>query len=139
MSKRFAGVRALDGVSLELNPGEVHALVGENGAGKSTLIKLITGVYRPDAGEVRYLGEPVTFGAPRDAQASGISTIYQEINLVPLRSVASNLFLGRERDQPARLIDFGRCTAPPGDAGPLRHRRRRPPPAAASSASASSR
>src|SRR5688572_33468325 len=100
VSKQFAGVRALDGVSSQLKPGEVHALVGENGAGKSTLIKLITGVYRPDAGEVRYLGDPVAFGSPRDAQAAGISTIYQEINLVPLRSVASNLFLGRE---PTRL------------------------------------
>jgi ribose transport system ATP-binding protein len=108
VSKHFAGVRALDGVSLELNPGEVHALVGENGAGKSTLIKLITGVYRPDAGDVRYLGEPVTFARPRDAQAAGISTIYQEVNLVPLRSVASNLFLGREPTNRLGLIDYRR-------------------------------
>jgi len=108
VSKHFAGVRALDSVSLELNPGEVHALVGENGAGKSTLIKLITGVYRPDAGEVRYLGEPVAFGGPRDAQAAGISTIYQEVNLVPLRSVASNLFLGREPKNRLGLIDYRR-------------------------------
>src|SRR5919112_2508049 len=108
VSKHFAGVRALDSVSLELNSGEVHALVGENGAGKSTLIKLITGVYRPDAGEVRYLGEPVAFARPRDAQAAGISTIYQEINLVPLRSVASNLFLGREPTNRLGLIDYRR-------------------------------
>jgi ribose transport system ATP-binding protein len=108
VSKQFAGVRALDGVSIQLNPGEVHALVGENGAGKSTLIKLITGVYRPDAGEVRYLGDPVTFDSPRDAQAAGISTIYQEINLVPLRSVASNLFLGREPTNRLGLIDYRR-------------------------------
>ncbi len=83
VSKRFAGVRALDGVSLDLHPGEVHALVGENGAGKSTLIKVLTGVHRPDEGEIRYLGEPVAFASPRDAQAAGISTIYQEVNLVP--------------------------------------------------------
>jgi galactofuranose transport system ATP-binding protein len=108
VSKQFAGVRALDSVSLELYPGEVHALVGENGAGKSTLIKLITGVYRPDGGEVHYLGEPVAFARPRDAQAAGISTIYQEINLVPLRSVASNLFLGREPTNRLGLIDYRR-------------------------------
>jgi ribose transport system ATP-binding protein len=108
VSKQFAGVRALDGVSLRLQPGEVHALVGENGAGKSTLIKLITGVYRPDEGEVHYLGRPVTFARPRDAQAAGISTIYQEVNLVPLRSVASNLFLGREPTNRFGLIDHRR-------------------------------
>ncbi len=108
VSKQFAGVRALDGVSLQLRAGEVHALVGENGAGKSTLIKLITGVYRPDEGEVRYLGEPVAFARPRDAQAAGISTIYQEVNLVPLRSVAGNLFLGREPRNRLGLIDHRR-------------------------------
>jgi len=108
VSKHFAGVRALAGVSLELHPGEVHALVGENGAGKSTLIKLITGVYRPDDGEVRYLDEPVAFAHPRDAQAAGISTIYQEVNLVPMRSVAGNLYLGREPTNRFGLIDFRR-------------------------------
>src|SRR5918997_3401089 len=108
VSKQFAGVRALDGVSLQLRRGEVHALVGENGAGKSTLIKLVTGVYRPDEGEVRSLGEPVAFARPRDAQAAGISTIYQEINLLPLRSVASNVFLGREPTNRLGLIDYRR-------------------------------
>jgi monosaccharide-transporting ATPase len=108
VSKHFAGVRALTGVSLELFPGEVHALVGENGAGKSTLIKLVTGVYRPDGGEMRYLGEPVAFAHPRDAQAAGISTIYQEVNLVPMRSVAANLYLGREPVNRLGLIDFRR-------------------------------
>jgi len=106
--KHFAGVRALDGVSLSLYPGEVHALVGENGAGKSTLIKIITGVHPPDEGGVRYLDEPVAFARPRDAQAAGISTIYQEINLVPLRSVAGNLFLGREPVNRIGLIDLRR-------------------------------
>ncbi|WP_433444255.1 sugar ABC transporter ATP-binding protein [Nonomuraea sp. CA-141351] len=96
VSKRFPGVLALDGVSLALRPGEVHALVGENGAGKSTLIKVFTGVYRPDGGELRYQGADAAFGTPMDAQRAGISTIYQEVNLVPMMSVARNLLLGRE-------------------------------------------
>ena len=96
VSKRFAGVLALADVSVELRAGQVHALVGENGAGKSTLIKVLTGVHQPDEGTIVYRGEPVTFARPLDAQAAGISTIYQEVNLVPLMSVARNLFLGRE-------------------------------------------
>jgi ribose transport system ATP-binding protein len=89
-------VHALEGVSFRARAGSVHALVGENGAGKSTLIKVFTGVHRPDAGEVRLHGRRVTFGAPIDAQQAGISTIYQEVNLVPLMTVAQNLYLGRE-------------------------------------------
>jgi ribose transport system ATP-binding protein len=76
--------RALDDVSFTLRPGEVHALVGENGAGKSTLIKVLTGVYQPDGGELRYRDEPARFATPMDAQRAGISTIYQEVNLIPL-------------------------------------------------------
>jgi galactofuranose transport system ATP-binding protein len=95
-SKRFAGVVALNDVSIDLWPGEVHALVGENGAGKSTLIKLITGVYQLDEGEVRYRGEVAHFRSPRDAQLAGIQTIYQEVHLAPQLSVARNVFLGRE-------------------------------------------
>jgi monosaccharide-transporting ATPase len=111
VSKRFPGVLALDDVSFTLAPGEVHALVGENGAGKSTLIKLVTGVYTPDSGEIRYLGAPVAFRRPLDAQAAGISTIYQEVNLVPLMSVASNLYLGREPRSRVGLIDYRRMYA----------------------------
>ncbi|WP_222871351.1 sugar ABC transporter ATP-binding protein [Nonomuraea sp. PA05] len=96
ISRRFPGVLALDDVSLALHPGEVHALVGENGAGKSTLIKVFTGVYQPDGGELRYRGGPAAFGTPMEAQRAGISTIYQEVNLVPMMSVARNLLLGRE-------------------------------------------
>jgi monosaccharide-transporting ATPase len=96
VSKNFPGVRALRDVTFDLRAGEVHALVGENGAGKSTLIKVATGVYQADAGTVRYRGEPVSFGSPLEAQQAGISTIYQEVNLVPLMSIARNLFLNRE-------------------------------------------
>jgi len=105
VSKIFPGVRALDQVSFTLQPGEVHALVGENGAGKSTLIKVLTGVYQPDGGELRYQDAPAQFGTPMDAQRAGISTIYQEVNLVPLMSVAQNLFLGREPRTSLGLID----------------------------------
>ncbi|MFD4989710.1 sugar ABC transporter ATP-binding protein [Streptomyces sp. NPDC058374] len=108
VGKRFPGVVALDEVSFDLRPGEVHALVGENGAGKSTLIKVLTGVHRPDSGELRLAGEPVRFQRPFEAQQAGISTIYQEVNLVPLMSVARNVFLGREPRTRLKLIDFPR-------------------------------
>ncbi|WP_354596233.1 sugar ABC transporter ATP-binding protein [Streptomyces sp. JL1001] len=108
VSKRFPGVVALDDVSFALRAGEVHALVGENGAGKSTLIKVLTGVYQSDGGEVRVGGEPVRFARPFEAQQAGISTIYQEVNLVPLMSVARNIFLGREPKNRFGLIDFPR-------------------------------
>jgi galactofuranose transport system ATP-binding protein len=94
--KSFGGVHALRGADLLVRPGEVHALMGENGAGKSTLIKLLTGVYRPDDGVVALHGTERSFRTPLEAQAAGISTIYQEVNLVPMMSVARNLFLGRE-------------------------------------------
>jgi len=96
ISKRFPGVQALDGVSFAVLPGEVHALVGENGAGKSTLVKILTGAYRPDSGELRYLGRPVSFSSPLEARAAGIAAVHQEVNLVPMLSVGRNLLLGRE-------------------------------------------
>ena len=108
VTKRFPGVLALDGVSFELQPGEAHALVGENGAGKSTLIKVITGVYGPDEGKILFDGEEVAFSEPRESQAAGISTIYQEINLIPLLSVAQNVFLGREPRNSLGMIDKAR-------------------------------
>jgi len=106
IGKRFPGVVALSDVDLTLAAGEVHALVGENGAGKSTLIKVLTGVYTPDSGTLTYRDSVVSFARPSDAQQAGISTVYQEVNLVPLQSVASNLFLGREPRGRFGLIDF---------------------------------
>jgi galactofuranose transport system ATP-binding protein len=111
VSKRFPGVLALDRVDLAIAPGEVHALVGENGAGKSTLIKVLTGVYEADSGRIEYAGRPASFSRPLDAQQAGISTIYQEVNLIPLMSVARNLFLGREPRNRLGLIDIGRMNA----------------------------
>ncbi|MEW1929420.1 sugar ABC transporter ATP-binding protein [Streptomyces sp. NPDC088360] len=108
LTKTFPGVRALDGIDFTARAGEVHALIGENGAGKSTLIKVLTGVYAPDAGDLTYKNRKVGFATPLDAQHAGISTIYQEVNLVPLMSVARNLFLGREPRGRLGLIDFRR-------------------------------
>ena len=94
--KTFPGVRALDGVQLEVRAGEVHCLLGQNGAGKSTLIKVLAGVHRPDAGRIEWLGEPATFASPQAAMRAGIATIYQELDLVDDLSVAENAFLGHE-------------------------------------------
>jgi galactofuranose transport system ATP-binding protein len=105
LCKRFPGVIALDKVDLSLHAGEVHALLGENGAGKSTLIKVLTGAYRKDAGEIEFEGARIAPKTPAEAQRLGISTVYQEVNLLPNLSVAQNIFLGRE---PKRygLIDW---------------------------------
>jgi simple sugar transport system ATP-binding protein len=96
ISVGFPGVKALDGVSFRMYPGEVHSLMGENGAGKSTLIKALTGVYDIDHGEIILGGTPTSIASPAQAQAAGISTVYQEVNLLPNLSVAENIMLGRE-------------------------------------------
>lgn len=96
LSKSFPGVRALDGVDFSVRAGEIHALMGENGAGKSTLIKVLTGVYPRDAGVSLLAGVPIHPRSPREAEACGISTVYQEVNLIPHLSVAENICLGRE-------------------------------------------
>jgi ABC-type sugar transport system ATPase subunit len=94
ISKSFPGVQALDDVGFEVRAGEVHALLGENGAGKSTLIKIVSGLYQPDAGTMRLDGAEVRFASPHDAQAAGIATIFQELLLFPELSVAENIFMG---------------------------------------------
>jgi simple sugar transport system ATP-binding protein len=105
ISIAFGGVPALSGVDLRLFPGEVHALMGENGAGKSTMIKALTGVYTIDSGTIVVDGEKHTFASPAASQAAGISTVYQEVNLVPNLTVAENMLLGRE-PRTWRGIDF---------------------------------
>ena len=96
ISKSFPGVRALDSVDFSMRRGEVHAVMGENGAGKSTLIKVLTGVYPRDGGEVLLDGAPFSPRSPLDAQRHGVSTLYQEVNLIPYLSVAENILLGRQ-------------------------------------------
>ncbi|WP_214111318.1 ATP-binding cassette domain-containing protein, partial [Acrocarpospora catenulata] len=95
--KQFPGVRALDGVDLDVRAGEVHCLLGQNGAGKSTLIKVLAGAHQPDSGEVLLGGQPVRLSNPTAAMRQGIATIYQELDLVDGLSVAENIFLGHEQ------------------------------------------
>ncbi len=96
LSKTFPGVKALSGVDFSLRRGEIHALMGENGAGKSTLIKVVTGLYPKDSGQILYQGLPLELTSPVEAPKHGISTVYQEINLIPALSVAENIYLGRQ-------------------------------------------
>src|SRR5919202_2259020 len=93
--KRFGGVHALRGVSLDVRAGEVHALVGENGAGKSTIINVLAGAVRRDEGRVVFGGRAVDFRSPSESQAAGIAVIHQELATLPTLSVAENLFIGR--------------------------------------------
>src|SRR6187397_3060965 len=94
--KQFPGAKALDGVDLDVRPGEVHALLGQNGAGKSTLIKVLAGAHQPDEGAITWLGEPVRLSNPVATMKIGVATIYQELDLVDGLSVAENIFLGHE-------------------------------------------
>jgi rhamnose transport system ATP-binding protein len=106
ISKSFGGVRAVDGVSFDVRPGEVHALLGENGAGKSTLIKIMSGVQHADAGELRVDGKARRFASPREARSAGIATVYQELLLFPELTVAENIFLGHAPRRALRAIDW---------------------------------
>ena len=96
ISKRFGSVIALQNVTLRLKPGEVHCLLGDNGAGKSTLIKTLAGVHRPTSGQYLVDGQSVSFNSPKEALDLGVATVYQDLALVPLLSVARNFFMGRE-------------------------------------------
>lgn len=107
IEKQYPGVKALDGVDFQLREGEIHALLGENGAGKSTLVKVMTGALEGDGGSMTYLDKPLKLKSTAQAQSVGISTVYQEVNLLPNLSVAQNLYLGREPKK-FGLIDWKR-------------------------------
>lgn len=107
VSKRFPGVRALHNAHLTLYPGQVTALLGENGAGKSTVVKILTGIYTPDEGEIRIGGQAVSFSSPRDAWAAGITAIHQETIMFDELSVAENVFMGHMPKGAGGLVDWG--------------------------------
>ena len=114
ISKGFPGVVALADVQLRVRPGSVLALMGENGAGKSTLMKIIAGIYQPDAGEIRLRGKPIVFETPLAAQKAGIAMIHQELNLMPHMSIAENIWIGREQLNSLHMVnhrEMHRCTA----------------------------
>ena len=108
ITKKFPGVNALTNVHMQVNKGEIHALLGENGAGKSTLMKILSGAYTLDEGEIYWEGKPVTIRDPKRAQELGIAIIYQEFNLIPQLSIAENVWIGREprANNALRLIDW---------------------------------
>ncbi len=114
ITKSFSGVEVLHGASFSLRSGEVHALLGENGAGKSTLIKIITGVYQPDGGEILLDGEPVHFSNTRESRRAGIAAIYQELSLFPDLDVAENIFVGRQPVRFGGRIDWRKMYAEAG-------------------------
>jgi ABC-type sugar transport system ATPase subunit len=112
ISKAFGHVQALDNVDFELYPAEVVALVGDNGAGKSTLVKILSGIYRKDSGQIYFEGQPVELRGPKDAERlAGISTVYQDLALVGVRDVASNVFLNMEPTRLGIFIDFKKLYA----------------------------
>jgi ABC-type uncharacterized transport system ATPase subunit len=105
ISKRFPGVLANDRVDFDLRPGEVHALLGENGAGKTTLMNIVYGLYRPDGGEIRVRGKPVSFHSPREAIAHGIGMVHQHFMLIPVMTVAENIVLAHEPRRSGLFLD----------------------------------
>jgi ABC-type sugar transport system ATPase subunit len=111
LTKRFGGLTAVDQVDLEVYPGEVVGLLGDNGAGKSTLIKMVSGVYHPDGGQIIFQGKEIKLGSPMDALELGIETLYQDLALAENLNVYSNIFLGREKTKPflgfIRVLDHG--------------------------------
>jgi simple sugar transport system ATP-binding protein len=114
VSKRFGSVIALQNIDIKVYAGEVHCLLGDNGAGKSTLIKILSGVHRPSDGEILVDGNPVDFKGPRDAATCGVATVFQDLGMIPLMSIARNFFLGRE---PVRgVFPFKRFDKPKANA-----------------------
>ncbi|MEQ9898938.1 ribose ABC transporter ATP-binding protein RbsA [Pectobacterium punjabense] len=111
ITKSFPGVKALSGAALNVYPGKVMALVGENGAGKSTMMKVLTGIYRKDAGSIHFLGQEVDFNGPKASQEAGIGIIHQELNLIPQLTIAENIFLGREFTNRFGRIDWNKMYA----------------------------
>ncbi|MCY9849871.1 ribose ABC transporter ATP-binding protein RbsA [Pectobacterium jejuense] len=111
ITKSFPGVKALSGAALNVCPGKVMALVGENGAGKSTMMKVLTGIYRKDAGSIHFLGQEVDFNGPKASQEAGIGIIHQELNLIPQLTIAENIFLGREFTNRFGRIDWNKMYA----------------------------
>ncbi|MGJ8570157.1 MAG: ATP-binding cassette domain-containing protein [Hoeflea sp.] len=108
IEKHFGSVIALNGVSLEIYPGECHCLLGDNGAGKSTFIKTMSGVHKPTKGEILFEGKAMHFDDPRDAITAGIATVYQDLAMIPLMSVSRNFFMGNEPEKkfgPLKLFD----------------------------------
>ncbi len=106
ITKTYPGVRANDGISMTLYPGEIHGLLGANGSGKSTLIKILSGVHQPDSGSIRYLGQEVRLENPTVARQKGVATVFQEFSLVPTLTVAENIFLGQHLRKGGGLIDW---------------------------------
>nr|WP_010394269.1 ATP-binding cassette domain-containing protein [Paracoccus sp. TRP] len=115
--KRYGHVVAMDGADFDLYPGEILAVIGDNGAGKSSLIKALSGAVRPDAGEIRFQGQPVQFNSTKEAQRAGIETVYQTLAMSPALSITDNMFMGRELRRPGfagsvlRMLDWGRMRA----------------------------
>ena len=118
--KQFPGVRALDGVDLDVVPGEVHCLLGQNGAGKSTLIKVLAGVHQPDEGSITWQGDEVRLANPIAAMRLGIATIYQELDLVDGLTVTENIYLGHEMSTLGLIPPWRRPTRRGSSAGPAR-------------------
>ena len=112
IAKHFGPVIALNGVSFDIRPAEVHCLLGDNGAGKSTFIKTMSGVHKQTSGKILFEGKEMSFDSPRDAMEAGIATVYQDLAMIPLMSVTRNFWMGREpikRFGPLRMIDFDKA------------------------------